>query len=141
MYIKTEDKLKIETVDLAVSLSEPEYGSFLAIRASRIKLEGYEKLSPPLADKLTAILTAGFEDNPRIISKTTFYNRFTEEEKLKIYEIKQNTSFTNPAILNAVVKLFIADYIDLDNQDVISGFDVLIQAGFLTKERKAEVLA
>jgi len=80
--------------------------------------------------------TPAFVSNS-IITKLAFRNRFTLEEKVAIEVAKE----TNPVIRVFSDDILVAQDIDLDNSDLISGVNYLEHIGLIATGRASQILA
>lgn len=76
---------------------------------------------------------------PPVIARITpleFIDRFTYDEQIAIV----TATLQNPAVKLWYDKLLAASFVSFDDPRLSAGLDVLVQAGLLTAERRAEII-
>lgn len=74
--------------------------------------------------------------DPRLLDKAEFFNRFTENELITFYTLAKN----NVVLEIMLDKFKLASKINLLDKEVENAIKVLVENGVLTEERESELL-
>lgn len=90
--------------------------------------------SPQLESSVWDTELLDFVRTSSVYSKLEFMNRFTAEERVAA------RLSTDPVVQDILNLLTLAEYVNVSDQNTVSGVNYMVTAGIITSERASEIL-
>lgn len=111
------------------------YESDVAIEWGGMEYVTHEHIQVPVTEPFDVVHPIT-NTEPRIITKLEYLRRFTVEERTAI----RAAAKVSPILEDYLELMSLAEEINLNDPDISSAIDMLVQAGMLTQDRAHEVL-